>query len=402
MNTLATLPPVPAVFEAALPLLGPMFSGHREMSPVPAAAWMGLALAALGAVAIGRQAPRVALALVTAAVVGLALPVGLMVWLQHGISARYALSALPALLLLAAGPLAFLDALDRPWTRAPRSLVAGAAVIMAALGVAYAGARRDAYREKADWRRVAAIVLARSAPGDTVIVSSDWSDVCLSYYLPTGADARRVVNVRESLDDAKREAAAVPHALLVSAGTHFSNAVPRWMEDLPPVFRGPRESLQVAFYPDRPTYLETAITAAEVAADETRLTTTLRSRIDMTVNARTYLLSGWHDAEVYGRDTPSRWADPAAIAYLPVSSRWPTELVTTVRPHPRLVDRGLTVLINGVSVASVQLTDDWTEVRARIPRGYLRLGANTIELRTAAPAAPYDRGAKAVQGIALR
>jgi hypothetical protein len=399
----ATWPGVFALHGEVAPLLGPLFSGHRETSPIPAAAWIGLALAASGAVVIGRRAPRLALALGTAALIGLTLPVGLMIWLQHGISARYVLSALPALTLLAAGPLALLDHIDRAWTRDPRWLSAGAVVAVTALGAAHTAARHDALREKADWRRVAAVVLERSSAGDTVIVSNDWTEICLGYYLQPDRTARRLVNVRESLDEAKRAASTAGHALIVSAGTHFTSyAIPRWMEDLPILFRSGRESLQVAFYPDRATYVERAITATEVADDEKRLITSWRSRIDMTVNARAYLLSGWHDAEVYQRDTPFRWADPTAVAYVPVWTRWPREVVTRVRPHPRLIDRTLTVLINGVAVASVVLRDEWTEVRVQIPRGHLKAGSNMIELRTAAPPAPYDRGAKAVQAIELR
>jgi hypothetical protein len=400
----ATLPAARAIVEASAPLLGPMFSGHREMSPVPLAAWIGLGLGGLGAIAIGVQAPRLALALITAAFVGLALPVALMLWIEHGISARYALSAYPALTLLAAGPLALIDRIDRPWTRDARWLVVAAGVLLVGLGDAHARTRHAAYLEKADWRKVASIVLERSAPGDTVIVSNDWSEICLTYYMPDGQSGRKVVNIHESLDDARRVAAAATRALLVSAGTHFTSyAVPRWMEDsLPAVWPSGRENLRVAYYPNRAAYLEHAITPEEVEADEQRLMTMLRSRIDMTVNARRFLVEGWHDAEVYRRDTPFRWANPRAIAYLPVSERWPTELRTKVRPHPRLVDRTLTVLINGTPASAVMLTDEWTDVTVPLPRERLKADANLIELRTAEPPAPDDRGAKAVQGIEIR
>ena len=55
------------------------------------------------------------------------------------------------------------------------------------------------------------------------------------------------------------------------------------------------------------------MTPKDVAADEGRFLTMLRSRIDMTVNARPFLVDGWHDLEVYRRDTPFRWADPHAV-----------------------------------------------------------------------------------------
>lgn len=199
----------------------------REARPYALLLLCAVGLAAVGAIAIGLRAPRFSLALVTAAVVGLLLPVALMLWIQHGISARYVLSALPALTILAAGPLAFLDRLDRPWTRDARWQLLAAGVLLFVLGDAHASARRAAYLEKADWRRVASIVLERSAPGDIVIVSNDWSEICLTYYLPKGASARRIVNVRESLDEAHRVAAASRRALIVSGGTHRNHRAAR-------------------------------------------------------------------------------------------------------------------------------------------------------------------------------
>jgi hypothetical protein len=225
--------------------------------------------------------------------------------------------------------------------------------------------------------------------------------------MPTGASARRIVNVHESLDEARRVAAGAQRALLVSAGTHFtSHAVPRWMQaDLPNVWRGAQEDLLVSYYPDRRAYLETAITSKEVEADEARLTTMLRSRIDMTVNARDYLLNGWSDRETYRRDIPFRWADGRAAIYLPAVGRTPRELVTRVRQHPSLT-RGavLDILANGVAVSHTIFDGEWQDVHARLPPGYLKPGANLIEFRTsAAPGAPPFTGpAVAVQGIEVR
>jgi mannosyltransferase len=397
------LPAWEAVRSHLLPLLGPMISGHREGPDVGPAAWLGLGAALAGALVIGWRTPRVSLALAVAAAAGLALPVATMLWLQHGISIRYELAMFPALAVLVAGPAAILDRLDDPRWRDGRWLIAGTLVLLAGLGVLQGDARRAALAAKADWRKVGAMIEARTAPGDLVVASNDWSWVCLQYYLPKDSSARTLVNVREALADAQRAVAAVPRAVLVSGGDHFtSRAVPRWMDTFPSIARLPREGIALSFYPDRASYLATAVTADEVAADEAALDTMLRGRIDMTVNARRFLLTGWHDAEVYRQDTPFRWADASATAYLPIATHWPTELSTMVRPHPRLVDRTLTVLVNGVSVASVQLTDAWTPVRATIARGQLKRGANTIELRTAEPPAPFDRGAKAVQGIELR
>jgi hypothetical protein len=402
-NTLDGLPPIVAVRDAALPLIGPMVSGHREQAPLPTAAWLGLGFALAGAVVIGWRAPRLALALLTAAVLGLALPAGTMLWLQHGISARYALATFPPLALLIAGPFAMLDRLRASWARDGSSLLVGAVALLVVLGFGQASARRAALAEKADWRKVAAMVMERSAPGDTVLVSNDWSEICLGYYVSQGDAARKVVNAHESLDEARAALGGLPRALLVSAGTHFrSQEVPQWMRTFPGIWNSAREDISLSFYPDRAAYLATAVTAREVAADEAILHGRFGSRVDMTVNAARFLLAGWHDAEVYRRDTPFRWADANAVVYLPIAAHWPSELATRVRPHPRLVDRRLEVWINGVPVGSTLLTDEWTEVRVAIPRSHLKQGANMVELRSAEPPAPYDRGAKAVQAIELR
>jgi hypothetical protein len=401
--TTSSLPTWQAVREAVVPIVGPMVSGHREQPAMTPATWLGLALTAVGALAIGRHSPRLALAILAAAGAGLALPVATMLWLQHFISARYALAAFPPLALLIAGPAALVDGLDAPWRRDGRWLVAGAAALLLVRGTLQSGARRLALLDQADWRKVGAMIAERTKPGDLVVASNDWSWVCLEYYLPAGDAARRVVNVRESLDEAQRVVAAAPRAVLVSGGDHFTSwAVPRWMRGFPRIWNDGREQISLAFYPDRRAYVEAAITPREVAGDEAALQTMLRSRIDMTVNARAFLLAGWHDAEVYRRDTPFRWADASAVAYLPVAQHWPTLLATKVRPHPRLTDRRLTVLINGVEIGATQLTDEWTEVRVPIPRARLRAGANTIELRSGEPEKPYDRGAKAVQAIEIR
>jgi hypothetical protein len=175
--------------------------------------------------------------------------------------------------------------------------------------------------------------------------------------------------------------------------------------DLPKVWHGGRESLQVVYYPNRTAYLEKAITPAEVEADEHRLTAMLRSRIDMTVNARDYLLTGWHDRETYGRDIPFRWADGSAAIYLPAARRTPTELVTRVRRHPNLGQGGvLDIHANGVSLSQTVFDGEWQDVRVRIPAGYLKPGANIVELRTSATpgAAPVAGPAVAVQAIEIR
>jgi mannosyltransferase len=402
--TASVLPTWQAVRDGVVPVLGPMVTGHLEQPAMRPVSWLGVGLALCGALAIGWRAPRLALALTTAAVAGLVLPVATMLWLQHFISARYALAMFPAFAILIAGPAALLDWLDGPWRRDGRWLVAAAALALLVLGSLQSDARRLALNDKADWRKVGAMVAERTRPGDLVVVSNDWSWVCLEYYLPSGGpQGRRIVNVHESLADAQRTVAGSPTAILVSGGDHFTSwEVPRWMSGFPRIWQTGREDIALSFYPDRRTYLASAVTPKEVAADEARLLTMLRSRIDMTVNARFLLVDGWHDAEVYRRDTPFRWADRRAIVYLPVSARWPTVLTTKVRPHPRLIDRRLNVLINGVLVSTTMLTDEWTDVRADIPRERLKAGANLIELQTSEPPAPYDRGTKAVQGIDLR
>jgi hypothetical protein len=380
-----------------------MVSGHKEQPVVGTAVWAGVACAVVGIVTIGWRAPRLACALVGAALLGLVLPPATMLWLRHGISARYALSAFPALAFLLAGPAAILDAVDGPWNRDGRWLVAGTVTALTGLGFLQSDARRAALIEKADWRKVAAMVIERTGPGDLVVMSNDWTSVCLTYYLPAGSASRRAVNVRESLTDAQGIVAGAPRAILVAGGDHFTNrAVPQWMRAFPPIWGSAREDISVNFYPDRTTYLTAAITPKEVADDEAALLTNLRSRIDMTFNARRFLLDGWHEPDVYRQETPFRWADPIAVVYLPVSTTFPTVLTTKVRPHPRLVDRTLAIWINGVPLSSVMLTDEWTEVRASIPRSYLKKGVNLIELRTSQPPAPYDRGAKAVQGVDVR
>jgi hypothetical protein len=173
---------------------------------------------------------------------------------------------------------------------------------------------------------------------------------------------------------------------------------------LPQVWHGGRESIQVAFYPDRATYLETAITSKEVDIDEGRLTTMLRSRIDMTTNARDYLLSGWHDRETFGRDVPFRWADGRATFYLPAVRRSPQAMATRVRSHPNAgLEPTLDIRVNGVSLAQATLHGDWQDVHVRIPDGYLKKGANIVELLTTATRAADIAGpAVAVQAIEIR
>ena len=398
-GTLAGGPEARAVLAATLPLLGPMVSGHLEQFPVRPVTWAALAVAVAGAALLARRTPRVALALATAACLGLILPAATMLWLQHPISARYALAGFPGLALLIAAPAVLLDRARRP--PAGGWLVLGTCLLLAALAWAHGDARRAAFREKADWRRVAAMVVERTAPGDTVVVSSDWAEVCLGYYLPAGAKARRLVNVREDVEEARRVVGALPRALLVTGGAHLTYEAREWMRRFHPVWDSAREDIAITYYPDRSTYLAAAITPAEIAADEHVLRQRLRSRIDMTVNAERFLLAGWQPREIAGGDTPFRRAEARAAVYLPVATRVPTELATRARLAPDIPDRRLDVWLNGRPIATVALDPEWRDLRVPVPAGSLTSGANFLELRT--PGVAPGRGAAAAfQAIEIR
>jgi mannosyltransferase len=396
------IPTLAQVWDAARPLIGPLVSGHREMAEVPTLAWLVLGTVVAGAVVLGWRAPRPALGLLASTLIGLLLPVAVTVWMSHRLSARYALGALPGLCLLAASPLALLDRSGARWTRDGRVLVAAAVALVAVLGLGQERARRLALGEKADWRRVVAAVVERTSPGDLVLASTDWAHVCLDYYLPKGDAARQLVNLKESRAEGERLVATVPRALLVTGGAHVNYEAAVWMRTFPAVFTSGREDITVAFYPDRPTYIATVVTPAEVAADEARLRGMLRARVDMSVNADRFLLEGFRGPEVYGRDTPFRWADARSSIYLPVASHPPARLKTRARPHPALTDRRFAVWLNGVPLAEITLGDPWLDVDVAIPRSYLKTGANLLEFRTpGAPAAPLAPGAVAIQGVSF-
>ena len=374
-----------------------LVSGFDQPMPVQPAVWAWTVLAAGGLLVWLRRRPALAIAVALAAMVGLLAPIAVLTRAGHWVSARYTLAALaPWLLLVAMGLSGLVALVSSPVPRRWRTacVFTLTLALIAGIGWMQAPSIARARMERADWRRVAQFLQARTHDGDLIVASNDWTAVCLGFYLPRVGARARLENARESMDTARRLAAEQREAFLVAGGFHADTSVRGWMREHHTVLTSAIETISVSFYPDRAAYVASRLTPEESESDRRYFRDTLGGRLRFDGNSERFLLAGWGGPERNEHGVTFRWmSGRRGEVYLPGEAQPPASLVLDVMPFGPIAGRqSLTVRINGLPAHEETLVGGWSEVTVPVPTGVWRRGVNRVTFEASASDSPARLG----------
>jgi len=190
------------------------------------AAYLFLALAIAGAVALWIHNRIQAAVVIAMTIVPLAIPIAASWWMQHFFNVRYVIGALPGFLLLVAIGIAAIV----------RYRIA--AIVAAALLVqpGWDAATTESFH-KLDWRGIAQTIALHAHENDVVIASNRWTFVSLHFYLRDLKPHVHLYNAEES---------PRPGRWLVVAGGFGSN-FPEWACRFPVVLASPIEDFRLHY-----------------------------------------------------------------------------------------------------------------------------------------------------------
>jgi hypothetical protein len=197
-----------------------------DMSRLHLVAYVFLALAIAGAVDLFRRDRAGAWIAISLTV----LPVFFMLaalWLrEHRYAIRYLAPALPGYLFLASLGVRRLAA---AFKRLP-----GAATVLA-IALVIPGLRSawtEPYR-KLDWRNIAESLRQRVQTWDVLLLTNDWSEVSLGYYLRERPLTVNWINVHESVAAADKLMKDKPRAWIIVSGYYMDPAIVEWAKRYP-------------------------------------------------------------------------------------------------------------------------------------------------------------------------
>lgn len=326
-----------------------------------------LALAVIGAIALWRRSRESALIVIAMTLLPAALAIASLRWFGHWFAVRYVSAAIIGFVLLAgAGIVAAATFLAR------REVFAAALsiVIVVAIGrETWPAARTEPFR-KLDWRAIAESLREHAKPGDVVLTAEPWSDVSLRYYL---GDAVQVIPAfRVELAEMLMRRGNV--AWLVSAGYASDASVRGWMCRYPVVMSSALESFRLHYAGSRRELLMQRAKPAELRA----AAASFRS---LAPGDELFFGEGWADAE-----DGFRWAAAKrATVFLPRFGRRDGVIRMTALPLP---PQSMRVSLNGTTLGTIALANDWREYAVAAPAAAWIDGVNTLTLEFARATSP--------------
>ena len=306
-------------------------------------------------------------------------------------SMRYTCSGLvPFVLLLGLGFVALRSLLLAVTPeRARRSRVADVlargtalalAVMMAIPNIAVARAQPF---DKIDWRSLARLLHEGVLEGEVVIASDRWPEMCLAYYLQRLGSPVPIVDVSLSLQAARRIVNESNSAWLVTAGVKPAHELRRWMHRFDHVYSQRIAELDVFFSPDFHTLIESRFAAGRegflVEGFERQ-----GRRFDFDASELLLQGSGWSFPEQNRQGETFQWATaPEAQLALPLSSKTDRLIRLRALPleYPEATAQTLELVLNSVSLKSVELKEGWNEIEVSAPAAVWRGGPDILTLR---------------------
>lgn len=348
-------------------------------------AYVVLALAAIGAVALCRRNRSAAAAIVAMAVLPVVFSVAALSTQNHFFGIRYVIAALPAYLLLAGFGIAALF----PFRRALAVAPALAIVVVIAVQT-WPAARTEAFR-KLDWRGIADTIQRYARTGDLVVTAEPWSGIVLHHYL--ARLPHKVLDLQLSTVPLVQVAIQEhPGAWLVSGGFSSEVAVRMWMCNFPVVLAGPLEGFRMHytsrdgghFFRERAGPAQWRAVAAALGEQSFTL--------QMTAQEDFLFGEGWAGPESAGGDS-FRWAvGRHAELTLPRFGRTDRTLRMRVTPidHPSLSRQTMRVSLNGRELRTLTLAPGTQEVEVHAPAAVWRDGLNALSFDFGRATAPGE------------
>jgi 4-amino-4-deoxy-L-arabinose transferase-like glycosyltransferase len=364
-------------------------SGHQSVT-ITARSWVLLVLSAVGLAFGGRRRPREIVATAGMCLLPAALTIAALVSLERWYAFHYTSSSLPAFLLLvalgvtAAGHLVG-RALGNQMGETKRKVVTWVSVgVILLLFVApnLTAARVDPHR-KLDWRGVAQFFDAVALEGEPVLVPNLWPQICLDYYLQDLGRDVEFVNLWESSTLAERALAERPKGWMLTAGFQKSNEVRAWMHRFVPVLKKSEEEMALFFFPDFVTLLETRFAAQKGAVFEKQFAM-LGQRFEFGGAELALQGRGWSYPERNNAGIEYQWAlGEQAELGLPIGRPRDARIRLRVLPftYPEAPVQTLEMWLNEAPLATLELSQSWSEHEVAVPASSWSSGANILYLR---------------------
>ncbi|MGZ4810628.1 MAG: hypothetical protein ACXV7D_14985, partial [Thermoanaerobaculia bacterium] len=331
-----------------------------------------LALAILGAIAMGARDARRATLLIGMMLLPAAGAWLAVVWFHHSFEVRYICPALPPYLILAAIGAAETArwiahfAANVRMQRALALTIAGALVLPAVIA-AVPAARSEPFR-KLDWRSIAHTIWRHSAPGDIVIAANDWSAVSLGFYMQRLPPRVRVTNARERISTIERLVTAAPSVWIVSAAWYRTAVLPGWLCRYPLLLASPTELFGLHYAPSRSHFLR-----FRASPEERRALTApfVHQPFSLTFSDDdvTFLGDEWAGRERIGGDDV-RWAiGTDANVLLPFDPSSAHRIRIRMMPFEArgLAPQRVDIHAGDALLTAVSLQPGWNEVEVAVP-----------------------------------
>ncbi|MGZ8867067.1 MAG: hypothetical protein ACXW2P_01895 [Thermoanaerobaculia bacterium] len=350
------------------------------------AAWVMLALAVVGAMALVRRDRRRGAVVIAMALLPIVIAL-VALWMSgHWFAIRYVCTALPAYVVLIAAGIEALANLAR-FTLARWMVVI---LIVGAIATQTIPPAMNEPHRKLDWRRVASTIWRHAHPGDLVMTAEGWSTVSLGFYMRQLPPKMRLVEVADPV---------IAHALLaeklsawmVTAGHSNDLRVRDWYCRFPVVLSSRLEDLRVHYAPSVSDYL-----ATRSLMNERRAVAAARGGNSLVLHLgpadAMFLREGWGQPEGTGPDA-FRWViDGRARIVAPFVTRRDRDLTVRVAPleHRGLPPQVMEISMNGAPAATFVLQSGAHDYGVRLSAEVWSEDVNSIEFRFARASAPAE------------
>ncbi|HLJ73159.1 MAG TPA: glycosyltransferase family 39 protein [Thermoanaerobaculia bacterium] len=215
-------------------------------------AYVFLALALIGAVALWMKNRTQAATVLTMTIIPLAIPIAASWYMHHFFNVRYVIGALPGYLLLVAIGVATI-------VRIPIAAIVAAALLVQP---GWDAAIREPFH-KLDWRAIAQSITRHAHASDIVIASNRWTFVSLGFYLRGLEPHVHLIDADEGTKGPEVIAYTHTTTWIAVAGGFGGSNFPQWACRFPVLLASPIEDFRLHYSPDAFWFLMHRSTPAE-------------------------------------------------------------------------------------------------------------------------------------------
>ena len=272
----------------------------------------------------------------------------------------------------------------------PITVVTLVALLAALVAPNLSAARNDPQR-KPNWRGVANFVRTTATEGEPIIIPNMWPQICLEYYLERQGTTANFVNAWESPERGQAAVDEYPTGWMITAGFRKRNDVRSWMQGFVPIMKMREQELEVFFFPNFRTLLETRFAAGKgkVFRDEF---TRLEGHFDFGGGEMLLKGQGWSFPERNETGT-FQWAfgEQTELA-LPMEPPAGASLNFRALPflYPEAEPQVVELVLNEHSLGEIELASEWHDYSVPVPQNAWSNGANVLTLKFSRTDRPKD------------